>query len=275
MKKKPKIYKPDEFFWRLLRESNVKETMAKLILTSKNELSDEKLGLAEELTGSAISISDQAWEYFHKKEKITTITTYRAERKKRENHNRILITYKEIECMENEIWVPVKGYEEFYDISSFGRIISKQKILTMPKGTRRCNARLLNATKQINGYTAVTLSKSGAIKKENVHRLVLLSFVGAYPDGYEVCHNNGLRDDNKLSNLRWDTRSGNHSDKKRHGTSQEGERHGMSKLTWQQVKEIRASEKTSKDLAEIYQTDYSNICLIRRNKAWRKNDVSN
>jgi hypothetical protein len=34
----------------------------------------------------------------------------------------------------------------------------------------------------------------------------------------EACHANGARDDNRLANLRWDTRAANAADRERHGT---------------------------------------------------------
>lgn len=43
--------------------------------------------------------------------------------------------------------------------------------------------------------------------------------------GAECCHNNGVKTDCRLTNLRWDTHAGNMSDKERHGTIQFGDRH--------------------------------------------------
>ena len=72
-----------------------------------------------------------------------------------------------------------------------------------------------------------------------VHLCVLRAFVGPRPDGMEGCHNDGDRMNAELSNLRWDTRSGNFSDKFSHGTAAIGERHPMAKLTDRQAEEIR------------------------------------
>jgi hypothetical protein len=46
----------------------------------------------------------------------------------------------------------------------------------------------------------------------------MAAHVGPRPDGMQVCHNNGLRTDNRLSNLRYDTASGNMRDRILHGT---------------------------------------------------------
>jgi hypothetical protein len=54
----------------------------------------------------------------------------------------------------------------------------------------------------------------------------------------DCCHNNGVKTDNRLANLRWDTRAANIQDAKRHGTWIKGETCGRSKLTEQQVREI-------------------------------------
>lgn len=61
---KKKTYEADDLFWALLRKQRVKETMARLILTSKDELSSEKLGLAEALVDEAADLSWEAWEHF-------------------------------------------------------------------------------------------------------------------------------------------------------------------------------------------------------------------
>ena len=49
-----------------------------------------------------------------------------------------------------------------------------------------------------------------------IHRSVALAFLGETPDGMEVCHNNGIKSDNRLENLRFDTRSKNMLDVIRH-----------------------------------------------------------
>jgi hypothetical protein len=54
-----------------------------------------------------------------------------------------------------------------------------------------------------------------------VHQLVLEAFVGPRPRGMESCHNNGNQTDNRLVNLRWDTKSENNLDRVRHGTHSE------------------------------------------------------
>ena len=56
----------------------------------------------------------------------------------------------------------------------------------------------------------------GRPRQVYVHRLVALAFHGEAEDGLEVCHGNGVRTDNRASNLRWDTHAENMRDKKRH-----------------------------------------------------------
>lgn len=70
-----------------------------------------------------------------------------------------------------------------------------------------------------SGYSKITLRNNGKRKTFRVHRLVLETFVGPCPKGMQACHNNGVRTDNRLENLRWDTCKNNHEDKKRHGTT--------------------------------------------------------
>src|SRR6218665_3389864 len=91
-----------------------------------------------------------------------------------------------------------------------------------------------------------------------VHRLVANAFLGKQPsDKHEVCHNNGIPTDNRVENLRWDIHVNNLADKVLHKTNYgaRGELHGKSKLTAEQVLEIRkfcSQGKTAKYLANTY-----------------------
>lgn len=56
-----------------------------------------------------------------------------------------------------------------------------------------------------NGYTYITIKG----KPCRAHRIVMLLAYGFYGEGLEVDHVNHIRDDNRLSNLRFVTRTGN------------------------------------------------------------------
>jgi hypothetical protein len=51
----------------------------------------------------------------------------------------------------------------------------------------------------------VALSKHGKVSDRYIHRLVLTAFCGSPAPGDEGCHNNDIRSDNRLENLRCDS----------------------------------------------------------------------
>jgi hypothetical protein len=88
-----------------------------------------------------------------------------------------------------------------------------------------------------NGYIYVKLSGN---QKVSIHRAVLEAFVGVAPVGYQACHSDGNRSNNRLSNLRWDSPAANQADRVRHGTDLRGEKVSTAKLTADQVRQMRA-----------------------------------
>ena len=62
------------------------------------------------------------------------------------------------------------------------------------------------------------LHESGQFKSVRVATAILTAFKGPRPAGMECCHNNGIRTDNSISNLRWDTHKNNQLDRAKHGT---------------------------------------------------------
>lgn len=112
--------------------------------------------------------------------------------------------------------------------------------------------RLRKAKTTKKGYREINLiHKSGKQKFIRVHKIVLETFIGRCPKGWEARHLNGNRSDNRLSNLRWGTRKQNANDKRRHGTMPWGERSKLSKLNELQVRIIRRC------------TDIDLICLSK------------
>jgi hypothetical protein len=153
-----------------------------------------------------------------------------------------------------ELWNPVKGLEGQYEVSSHGRIRSFVKQ----------TAKILKGGITKNGYHIVDL----AGRMRYVHRIVLEAFVGECPSRHEACHDNGIKHDNRLANLRWDTRPENNADRVRHGTSNRGERCGTAKLTENQAREILNSTKSSKELARRFGVAYQTIDKIRCGSRW-------
>jgi hypothetical protein len=114
-----------------------------------------------------------------------------------------------------------------------------------------------------------------------VHRLVLEAFVGPCPEGMEACHNNGDPADNRLENLRWDTRSANAKDKVRHGRCPlsgdavprpKGVANGHAKLRELDVRWIRYLSGAgigAKALADTYSVSSNMIRNIKFHRSWK------
>lgn len=103
-----------------------------------------------------------------------------------------------------EEWRPIPEFEGKYEASNLGRIRSKRCILK-----QRLNRR---------GYPVVELSHGTYSRESQVHSQVLAAFRGPREPDQECCHSNGIKTDNRLENLRWDTKSANTMDQVAHGT---------------------------------------------------------
>ena len=121
------------------------------------------------------------------------------------------------------------------------------------------------------GYQCVSLRhESGKIVRGTLHRFILVAFRGPRPPGHEACHNNGIRTDNRLENLRWDTKRANDLDKKNHGTIPRGSGHKRSKLTEEEARFIYNARgvKTAKELSEQFGVVPTTIWYIWKKKGW-------
>jgi NUMOD4 motif/HNH endonuclease len=123
--------------------------------------------------------------------------------------------------LEFEQWRAIPGYEGLYEASSFGRVRSLPRVVVGgPHGTYSVAGRELKLTsRRSDGYLVVNLHGGrGCSRTWPVHQLALLAFVGPRPAGYEGCHTNGDRTNNRIENLRYGSRSENNRDAVRHGT---------------------------------------------------------
>lgn len=127
----------------------------------------------------------------------------------------------ETDDLPDEVWRGVVGYEGQYEVSNFGRVRSLSRVFYDSIGRLRpFPGQLLAASPNSDGYPRVTLPDPSRPLGQVIvliHQLVLTAFVGPCPLGMECCHGDGDRANNRLTNLRWDTRSANQQDTLRHG----------------------------------------------------------
>ncbi len=126
------------------------------------------------------------------------------------------------------------------------------------------------------GYFWVNLVIGGKLKAFFVHGLVLEVFGGPRPDGMQVCHNDGDKLNNFVSNLRWGTARDNALDRVKHGTAPVGERNPKAKLKKEDIPEIFRlyREGLGKDeIASRYGVTWQNVNAILKRWTWKSVDV--
>jgi hypothetical protein len=124
----------------------------------------------------------------------------------------------------------------------------------------------------IEGYRQVILCRIGEKVTRRVQHLVLEAFCGPRPDGLLACHNDGNRSNNDISNLRWDTQESNVADSIRHGTWTRGEIMGASKLTEENVREIRRRRELGEKPVSIgrdFGVTGENVSAVCKRLTWK------
>lgn len=160
-----------------------------------------------------------------------------------------------------ERWLPIEGWN--YEVSDQGRV-------------RSANPRYIGRELRVpvagyGGYLRIELYRGKRRKLFSVASLVLTAFVCPRPPGYQAAHENGNRTDNRLTNLAWKTVSENTEDRFRHGTVAKGERSGRSKLTLEQVREMRAlfaAGVSCRDVGLRFGVTKYQAWNIKRGRSW-------
>jgi hypothetical protein len=177
-----------------------------------------------------------------------------------------------------ERWRPVPGYEDYYEVSDLGRVRTVARVCYRSDGRpQRVKARIKRATAAVRrsgagNYLSVILKVDGIEKRCYVHNLVLRAFDRLPLPGEQSRHRNGIKEDNRLSNLHWGTHKDNAVDRIEHGTHPIGSRNGFARLTEADVPHIRAARAagaTVQAIARQYGVNRETIGHLLRGDTWR------
>lgn len=146
-----------------------------------------------------------------------------------------------------EEWKDIEGYEGLYQVSDMGRV----KSLARPG---RKEDKVLKGSPNTTGYLTVQLRKNSQRTSMLVHRLVMIAFEPIEDLSLTVNHKDLNIQNNKVSNLEWCTQAENNdhywntADLSERLPTPSGESHHLSKLTEDDVREIRKLRGTMSNI---------------------------
>lgn len=191
--------------------------------------------------------------------------------------------YAKLSQLGIEEWMDVCGWEGYYQVSNLGRVrglprrVQKKKSkgvkLSVQATTFFVKGRVMKPSSHRSGHKRIVFRRDDKPETHQVHKLVMMAFVGECPEGMEICHNNGDPANNYLYNLRYDTHANNVRDQERHGTRNpaKGEDSGSAKLTEEDVKQIRQrfdSGEMQKSIHKDFSVGKTTINSVCRRKTW-------
>lgn len=183
--------------------------------------------------------------------------------------------YHQVEDLENEVWLDIKDFEGFYQVSNCGRIRSKTRISNSSKSgksyKRILNSRIIRPNFTRGSYMSVGLHKNGKAKTMSLHRLVAAAFLENPDNLPEVNHIDSNPINNHVENLEWCSTLDNRLHAMEFGKwNFKGEKAVFSKLTNEKVLTIRANieNKSIAKLAAEFGVTRKCISNILNRRSW-------
>jgi hypothetical protein len=173
-----------------------------------------------------------------------------------------------------ERWMPVVGYEDWYEVSDIGRVRSLHREGVYPGrwGLSKMTfpAREMRICVSTTGYRYLALKRPNEkAVKHLVHRLVLRAFLGDAPtDRPQVNHRDGDKSNNCLTNLEYASSAENLNHCIRVLGKKRGESAGNAKLTEAQVRAIRVDRRMLREIAADHGVSLQTIWKIQKGEAW-------
>jgi hypothetical protein len=177
---------------------------------------------------------------------------------------------------EYEEWRDIPNFDG-YQVSNLGNVRGVDRLRKGRNSLRLTRGQEIKQLLNRKGYPEVRLNKDGCHTRL-VHKLVASAFM-TKPEGCtQINHLNGIKTDNRLTNLKWVTQSENqlHAYKLGLQPSRAGENNVKAKITDKNVTELKLlynSGKTIVDIAEVTNINVSIIRAIIYGRTWKTNST--
>lgn len=178
--------------------------------------------------------------------------------------------------LSKEIWVKVKGFECFYEVSNLGRVKSLDREIVYCNGRKdKFKGKIKKFSKNNFGYLHVTLFKNSKSLTTLVHRLVAKHFIPNPENKPQINHIDNNPANNNVSNLEWVTQQENRNhcvNQSRQKGASKGSKHHFAILSEKDVLAIRKEYKETKisqiKLSNKYNVSDGCIYAIVHRKSW-------
>lgn len=175
--------------------------------------------------------------------------------------------------MEEEVWKPIQGWEEFYEVSNFAKIKRKERIISYTRNGKQYNRHLKEEIRDYSkrkisrDYILISFKNEGIKEERYLHRVVAEAFVfNENPsEKTQVNHKDGNKHNNMSLNLEWVSPSENTQHAYDNGLAQNGrytaqKTHGLPVIQFS-LDNIEINRfPSAKNASEKLKISHSSIC---------------
>lgn len=147
------------------------------------------------------------------------------------------------------LWREVKGYEGLYDVSSDGKVYSRR------------SKKVLRGSPIPGGYLTVALHAGGGQKTRTIHRLVCEAFHRNPHGKPTVNHIDGVKTNNRASNLEWATHKENTANGVERGTIT-GVPRKLDEPTRDEIRTLYRGGQTMRGIAALHGVTHKTVSNI-------------